>query len=223
MADWPISVVPNPIDTERWQPIDQNLARQLLGLPHDCPLLLFGAMNGGKDPRKGVDLLLSALAQLTSDSRLESLQLVVFGQLAPYSPPHFDFPVHFTGFLQDDLTLRALYSAADVMVIPSRMDNLPNTGLEAHACGTPVVAFNTGGMSDIVDDCVTGALAEPFVPESLAAAIRWVLADDYRRHALGAAARQRAEQLWSPVRVARLYSEVYRNAIQCYPDRKAPG
>ena len=122
-------------------------------------------------------------------------------------------PLHDTGHLHDDLSLRALYSAADVMVVPSRQDNLPNTGLEAHACGTPVVAFNTGGLPDIVSDRVTGALAEPFQPASLAAAIRWVLQDPQRHQSLSRAARRRAEELWNPARVAALYADYYRQAI----------
>jgi glycosyltransferase involved in cell wall biosynthesis len=214
MANWPVAVIPNPIDTARWQPIDQRLARQLLGLPQDCLLLLFGAMGGGKDPRKGGDLLLAALAQLCCESSLHNIQLVVFGQLAPQSPLQLGFPVHYTGHLHDDLSLRALYSAADVMLIPSRQDNLPNTGLEAHACGTPVVAFNTGGLSDIVDERVTGVLAEPFDPASLASSIRWLLEDEQRRRAMGSAARERAERLWNPPRVAGLYAEVYGNAME---------
>ena len=210
MHDWPVAVVPNPIDTDRWQPITQRLARQLLGLPQDCPLLLFGAMGGGNDPRKGIDLLLAALAHLRSEPSLENLQLVVFGQLAPREPPELGFPIHYTGHLHDDLSLRALYSAADLMVVPSRQEAFGQTASEAHACGTPVVAFRTGGLPDIVADRVTGALAEPFEPAPLAAAIRWVLEDPQRRRALGAAARDRAERLWAPGRVAGLYAEVYR-------------
>ena len=213
MHDWPVEVVPYPIDLNRWQPIDQRLARQLLDLPQECPLLLFGAMGGGNDPRKGIDLLLAALAHLRNEPNLKNLQLVVFGQLAPQASPQLGFPVHYTGHLHDDLSLRALYSAADAFVLPSRQDNLPNTGLEAHACGTPVVAFNTGGLPDIVDDRVTGALAEPFEPASLAAAIRWLLEDPSRRRALGAAARERAERLWAPARVAGLYAEVYGRVL----------
>jgi glycosyltransferase involved in cell wall biosynthesis len=216
MGDWPVSVVPNPIDTDRWQPIDQRLARQLLGLPQGCPLLLFGAMGGGNDPRKGIDLLLAALAQLSADANLQDLQLVVFGQRAPQSPPQLSFPLHFTGHLHDDLSLRALYSAADVMVIPSRQDNLPNTGLEAHASGTPVVAFNTGGLADIVADRLTGALAVPFDSSSLAVAIRWVLEDPQRRRALGFAARERAERLWVPSLVATMYSKIYNTVASCH-------
>jgi len=215
MADWSVAVVPNPIDTDRWQPINQRFARQLLGLPQDCPLLLFSAMGGGNDPRKGVDLLLAALFQLCHEASLQSLQLVVFGQSALKSPPQLGFPVHYMSHLHDDLSLCALYSSADAFVIPSRQDNLPNTGLEAHACGTPVVAFNTGGLPDIVDDRFTGALAEPFEPASLAPCICcWVLDDPLRRRAMGAAARERAERFWNPDRVAGLYSGVYKNVIK---------
>jgi glycosyltransferase involved in cell wall biosynthesis len=213
MHEWPVAVVPYPIDLNRWQPFDQRLARQLLDLPQECPLLLFGALGGGKDPRKGIDLLVAALALLRTEPSLQNLQLVVFGQLAPQSPPQLGFPVHYTGHLHDDLSLRAFYSAADAFVLPSRQDNLPNTGLEAHACGTPVVAFNTGGLQDIVADRVTGRLAEPFEPASLAAAIRWVLEDSSRVRQLGAAARARTERLWAPARVARLYGEVYGRAM----------
>ena len=99
-------------------------------------------------------------------------------------------------------------------MIPSRRDNLPNTGRKAHACGTPVVAFSTGGMVDIVEERITGALAEPFDSASLAEAIRWVLEDPQRRLQLGMAARQRAERLWEPARVADLYAEVYGQAME---------
>ena len=217
MGDWPITVIPNPIDIKVWGPCDQAQARALLGLPADRPLVLFGAMGGSADPRKGADLLLKALQNLRTQVTgipLESLELVVFGQSRPAQPPDLGFPIHISGPLHDDLSLRLLYAAADVFVIPSRQDNLPNTGLEAHACGTPVVAFRTGGLVDIVDHHVTGALAQPFDPLSLAAAIRWVLEDPQRRRQLGMAARQRAERLWDPARVAGLYAGVYGHAVE---------
>jgi len=213
MGEWPVAVVPNPIDTATWQPIDQRQARQLLGLPQDCPLLLFGAIRGGTDQNKGFDLLLAALSHLSKDSSLQNLQLVVFGQREPQSPPQLGYPVHYTGHLHDDLSLRALYSAADVMVVPSRLEAFGQTASEAHACGTPVVAFNTSGLRDIVSDLVTGALAEPFEPASLAAAIRWVLEDPQRHRSLRHAARQRAEELWNPARVAALYAVVYQQVM----------
>ncbi len=211
LHDWPVSVVPNCLDTQRFQPLPQLLARQLLGLPADAPLLAFGAMGGGRDPRKGFDLLLAALVLLRSVR--DDLQLVVFGQLAPQQPPNLRFPIHYTGHLHDDLSLRALYSAADVVVVPSRQEAFGQTASEAHACGTPVAAFHACGLPDIVQHQRTGYLAQPFEPHDLAAGITWLLEDPQRRRYLGYAARQRAEQLWNPARVAGLYQEIYRHAI----------
>ncbi len=217
MSDWPIKVIPNPVDLTVWAPCDQAQARALLGLPPERPLVLFGAMGGSADPRKGADLLLEALQHLRSQvagTPLEQLELLVFGQSRPAEPPDLGFPIHYSGHLHDDLSLRLLYAAADVFVIPSRQDNLPNTGLEAHACGTPVVAFATGGLVDIIDNQITGVLAKPFDPLSLAAAIRWVLEDPQRRWQLGQAARQRAERLWDPADLAGPYKNLYGQALE---------
>jgi glycosyltransferase involved in cell wall biosynthesis len=217
MANWPITVIPNPIDLSVWRPFDQEQARALFGLPAGRPIVLFGALGGTSETRKGADLLLHTLKYLRSQlvgTSLEELELVVFGQSRPLLPPNLGFPIHYIGRLHDDLSLRLLYASADVFVIPSRQDNLPNTGLEAHACGTPVVAFRIGGLVDIVDHHITGALADPFDPLSLAEAIRWVLDDSERRRQLGLAARQKAEQLWNFQRVAGLYAKVYQQALQ---------
>jgi glycosyltransferase involved in cell wall biosynthesis len=203
MCDWPVTVIPNPIDLERFAPLDQSLARQLLGLPQDLPLVLFGALGGCRDPRKGFDLLQAALNDLRG--QVHGMQLVVFGQIAPKDPPDFGFPIHYTGQLHDDFSLRAVYSAADVFALPSRQDNLPNTGVEALACGTPVVAFDTCGLPDIVEHRHTGYLAQAFDTEDLAAGIRWVLAESQRREPGPASGiemrkicRQRAVDRFSP-------------------------
>ncbi|KGE03818.1 glycosyltransferase family 4 protein [Pseudohaliea rubra] len=212
MRDWPVSVVANPIDTERWQPLPQGLARELLGLPAEVPLLLFGAMGGGRDPRKGFDLLLQALEQLRDNPRAQGLELIIFGQRAPQSPPSLGFPIHYTGHLHDDLSLRALYCAADAMVIPSRQDNLPNTGVEAHACATPVVAFNTGGLPDIVEHEQTGYLAQPFDTGDLARGIVWVIGQRGEVQ-LRNQARAGAVERFSYDVVARGYLDVYSAVI----------
>ena len=99
------------------------------------------------------------------------------------------------------------------MVVPSRQEAFGQTASEAQSCGTPVVAFRTGGPVDIVEDRVTGALADPFDSASLAESIRWVLEDTQRRRQLAAAARQRAETLFNPRRIAGLYTEVYKQAL----------
>ena len=208
MRDWPVTVVSNALDTESWRPLPQPLARELLGLPADVPLVLFGAMGGGRDPRKGFDLLLRAFEALSKNYQDQGLELVIFGQLAPQTPPDLGMPIHYTGHLQDDLSLRALYSAADVLVLPSRQDNLPNTGVEAHACGTPVVAFDIGGFPDIVEHKRTGYLAQAFESEDLAEGIRWVL-DNVENANLRNNARARAVSRFAYPVVADQYRAVY--------------
>ena len=98
------------------------------------------------------------------------------------------------------------------MVIPSRQDNLPNTGLEAQVCGTPVVAFKVGGLLDIVDHQQTGYLATPFDTYDLAAGIQWVLAQRHTGH-LGQQARDRAVERFSYPVVAKQYRAVYQKLI----------
>ena len=190
MRDWSISVIPNALDVDSWQPVEKKLARQLMNLPTDCPLLAFGAMGGGQDPRKGMDLLLAALDHLRGE--FQDLQLLIFGERAPRELPNLGFPIHYTGHLHDDLSLRILYSAADAMMIPSRQDNLPNTGVEALACGTPVIAFDTCGLPDIVTHQETGWLAKAFDTEDLARGIQWVLGDAARHIMLSRQARRYA-------------------------------
>lgn len=212
MGEWPVTVVPNAIDVDTWTPIEQGLARELLRLPKDRPLLVFGAMGGGRDPRKGFDLLRKALPALKAE--LPELELVVFGQRAPREMVELGFPCHYTGHLHDDISLRLWYSAADVFVLPSRQDNLPNTALEAHACGTPMVAFDIGGLADIVSHRHTGYLAEPFDTEDLAAGIHWVLSDSERLAMLGRNARARAVERFAYPVVAAQYRSVYETAVR---------
>lgn len=210
MRDWPVRAVANCLDLEQWQPIDKAQARHLLGLPSDAPLVLFGALGGGGSARKGFDLLLEALGHLRG--QLEGLNLVVFGQRPPSKVPDLGFPIHYTGHLNDELSLRAVYSAADIFVIPSRQDNLPNTGVEAHACGTPVVAFRTGGLADIVTHQQTGYLAKPFETRDLADGIKWVI-NQAQSEVLSHQARQRALACFSGPVVVRQYLNVYNQAV----------
>ena len=102
------------------------------------------------------------------------------------------------------------------MVIPSLQDNLPNTGVEAHACATPVVAFNTGGLSDIVEHQRTGHLAKAFDIEDLAHGIAWVLAQRATGSSgvlLGQQARERADARFAAPVVAAQYRAVYRQIV----------
>ncbi|WP_254216870.1 glycosyltransferase [Synechococcus sp. CCY 9618] len=217
MQEWPVEVIPTPIDLNTFKPFDPKYARDQLGLPQNVPLLLFGAVGGISDSRKGFDLLLAALAYRRSDSELHDLselQLIVLGEEGQAGEAmKLGFPIHNPGHISNDAKLSMYYSAADAVVVPSRLDNLPNIAIEAHACGTPVVAFRTSGLQDIIDDRITGAFAKPFEVASLRQEIAWVLADPDRTRRLGEQARSRAELLWAPARIASLYANVYRMTL----------
>lgn len=213
MRDWPVSVVPNALDMSTWQPVDQKVARHLLGLlPADNPIIAFGAFGGAREYHKGADLLFDALHHL--QGQIPGLQLLVFGERRPEKAPAIDFPIHYLGHLHDDLSLKIAYSAADAMIVPSRIDNLPTTAIEAHACGTPVIAFDTCGLPDIVTHKKNGWLAKAFDTQDLAAGIRWVLADDGRRTALSEQARSDAIARFSYPVVAKAYRSVYEQVLK---------
>jgi glycosyltransferase involved in cell wall biosynthesis len=212
MRNWPVSVIPYALDLQQFQPWPKTVARQVLGLPQDMRLVLFGAIGGGKDPRKGWNLLQPALAGIAT--QMPDVAGVIFGQSEPPDPPRLGLPLYWMGRLNDDATLALLYSAADVMVVPSRQENLPQTGTEAQACGCPVVAFNCTGLPDVVEHGLTGYLAKPYDSDDLAIGIHWVLEDEERRNALGGAARNRAVRLWAPDVVGPQYLAVYETACR---------
>ena len=163
--------IPNPIDSITFSPIDKQIARQLLNIPLDKKLVLFGAMAATRDPRKGFNQLSQALKLLAT----KDCELLVFGANQPQNQPDFKQKTHYLGQLHDDLSLRVIYSAADVMVVPSLQENLSNAILESLACGLPVVGFNVGGNQDLIDHKNNGYLAEPFDIDDLAKGVDWVL------------------------------------------------
>jgi glycosyltransferase involved in cell wall biosynthesis len=212
MSKWPTTIIPYPINNLVWKSMEKKLARNFLNLPENKTLLLFGAMGGSIDPRKGFDLLKESLHFIKNNEN--NIELVVFGQSSPKSPPELGFPIHFVGHLNDEISLRILYSAADLMIIPSRQDNLPNTGLEAQVCGLPVVAFNIGGMPDIVAHEKTGYLAKPFDTNDLAYGISWILSDLSLYSSIQENSRKRAIELWSEEIVGKKYITLYESVIK---------
>lgn len=204
----PIEVIPNSVDTELFRPLPQAAAREIFGLPADKTLLLFGSLGGTRDPRKGFDLLKTALTHLSKNQSLHDMELVVFGL-------HFDacdlpLPVHFVGELYDERSMALLYSAADLLVIPSRQDNLPNTALEALSCGLPCVAFPVGGLTDIVRDGVNGRLAQALTGESLASAIDSLLSSPSGLSSLRQSARLDAVTRYAPAVQATAYQNLFQ-------------
>ncbi len=211
-----IEVIPLGLDTDKYKPCKQSFARDVLNLPHDKQLVLFGAIGGTSDRRKGFHLLLPALQRLKQAGWEEQIELVLFGSAMPEQPPDLGFRTHYVGRLTDDITLALVYSAVDVMIVPSIQEAFGQTASEAMACGTPVVAFNATGLKDVVNHQQTGYLATPFEPEDLAKGIAWVLSDKERHQMLAENARNKALQEFTYDVQARRYLSLYQTiAASC--------
>jgi glycosyltransferase involved in cell wall biosynthesis len=211
--DWRIERIAYPLDTTTFRPMPRPLMREWLGLPAEATIIEFGAMGGTSDPRKGADLLLAALERPEVKS-LPGVRGLIFGQSAPARPLPVSIPLTFAGRLTDDYGLVAVYAAADVMVVPSRKDNLPQTVLEALACGVPVVAFRVGGMPDMIEHKVNGWLAEPFDVEDLARGIAWVVENRERNAELSRAARAGVMARFTESVIAAQYRDLYADLIR---------
>ena len=170
-GDHRVLALPNAINTSIYRPVGKYEARQLLGFPENKKLILFNAMNATTDVRKGYSYLMSALGLMN----LSDIEVVIVGadRLSGMEPS--GLKVHLLGLVRDTDIMVKSYSACDVFVLPSLQDNLPNTVMESLACATPVVAFNTGGIPDMIEHMLNGYLAEYKSVTDLANGIKWCL------------------------------------------------
>jgi glycosyltransferase involved in cell wall biosynthesis len=205
-------VIPYPLNTRIYQPQDGLAARKLFSLPTDRKLVLFGAVGALKDQRKGFDLLAEALRKLRSP-----VELVVFGNRVEDRFNDLNVRCHPLGMLGDDYSLAMLYSAADVMAVPSRMDNLPQTVLESLACGTPCVAFNVGGMPDMIEHRGNGFLASPYSTDEFATGLEWVLESESAQAAASERARLSAVKLCNQESIGAAYIDLFKNILASAP------
>ena len=207
-----IQVISNSVDTVAYRPVNKAIARNLLRLPTDKKLVLFGALSPTADVRKGFSYLREALHQLADNSQ-SSMEAVIFGTDKPTQDLDLKLPATFLGRLHDDTMLALAYSAADVMVVPSLQEAFGKTSIEAMACGTPVVAFNTTGLKDSVVHQQNGYAATCFDSADLADGIRWVVEDEARWKTLSANARRTVEERFTFARQAEQYQHLYAQLL----------
>ncbi|POT26556.1 glycosyl transferase [Citrobacter freundii] len=205
-----ITVIPNALDTSIYKPIDKHFSRSLLGLPQDKKIILFGAVGGTKDKRKGYDLLIESLKSLSNQISNDEVVCAIFGQSKPKERVEIPFPIKWLGHVHDDVTLSLIYNAADVMVVPSRQDNLPQTATESISCGVPVVAFGCTGFFDVVSHMQDGYLAKPFDIEDMASGIKLIIENEILNREMSTKGREKAVSLWDFSVVASQYAELYR-------------
>ena len=200
--------IPNAINASVFCQKEKVACRKELNLPLDKYLILFGALNV-TDSRKGVDYLIRSLFLL----RRKDIELVVFGQIKQEIKSMFPIPIHSMGYLSDEVKISILYNAVDLFVTSSLDENLPNTIMEAMACGTPCVGFRTGGIPEMIDHKRNGYVADYKDAEDLARGIRWVL--DYPDKArLSEACVEKVQREYAEEVVAKRYIDLYNELVK---------
>jgi glycosyltransferase involved in cell wall biosynthesis len=177
MRDKPVINIPNTLETTVFKPADKKQAKLQAGLNPDKFIFLSGFMPSRKDLHKGTQYLLESLDILKQrmGANADRIELVIFGNRNADDVPDFPFKTTFLGTISDDAKLANCYAAADAFLIPSLEDNLPYTVMESLACGTPVVAFTTGGIPDMVQHEHNGYLATYRSAESFADGMAWAV------------------------------------------------
>ncbi|MDO4159631.1 MAG: glycosyltransferase family 4 protein [Prevotellaceae bacterium] len=208
-----IDTVPNPIDTRVFHKSDKANARDNIGLPLDKKVILFVSQRI-TDERKGVSYFIQALQKLVNDNPeiKENTCVAVLGGHSEDIVDSLPVQVFPLGYVSDEKKIVDVYNSADVFVLPSLSDNLPNTIMEAMACGVPCIGFNTGGIPEMIDHRKNGYVAAYKNAEDLANGMRWVLYEtDYE--ALCSAALRKVAVSYSQASVSLRYIEIYNEAL----------
>ncbi len=196
--------VPNPIDTTVYTPMDKREARDRLGLPQEKKILLFAAAKAS-DPRKGRDYLIKASRILAEQG--EEIQILIAGSHGEEMQQQLALPTTIMGYVTPS-DMPSLYNAVDLYVTSSLLENLPNTIMEAMACGTPCVAFDTGGIPEMIDHRENGYVARYKDAEELANGISWALQEEIHAR-LSASARRKAVEMYAQEKAAKAYMKIY--------------
>lgn len=201
-----ITSIPNPIDTRIYKRGNKQEARQRLGLPLEKKLILFASQRV-TNVNKGMDYLIEACRQL----QISDAAVVILGGHAEEVVSQLSLEAYPLGYVNEEQRIVDVYHAVDVFVLPSLSENLPNTIMEAMACGVPCVGFKVGGIPEEIDHRRNGYVAEYRSAEDLARGIRWILTEaDYEELCKNAV--QKVVQNYSQQSVALKYLDVYHQA-----------
>ncbi|HZP58950.1 MAG TPA: glycosyltransferase, partial [Opitutaceae bacterium] len=209
-----IRTIANGIDLVRFSPQDRVTMREKLRLPRDKVLVLAGAARLRANLRKGFAHFEAALKILAKMVPAGAVEIVLFGSEEKGESTMEGFRVHHLGVLKGDEASAAAYAAADIFVAPSLEDNLPNTVIEAMAAGTPVVAYDAGGIPEIIDGEENGLLAPVGQPEALGQALARMVNDAAFREHCRRRAREKTERDFDASASAQKYGELYEELLK---------
>lgn len=208
-----LSVIPNPIDTHVFCPKDKCVARLHSTLPEDKRIILFVSQRVTME-RKGMAYFIKAISLLAEryPEMKENTVIAILGGRADEVVSQLALPSFPLGYVKNERQLVDIYNSADVFVIPSLDENLPNTIMESMACGVPSVGFKVGGIPEMIDHQKNGYVASYKDADDLAAGIHWVLGEadkvELKRQCV-----QKVMSCYSQRSVAMKYVEVYNQAL----------
>ena len=217
LKGFPVCRIPNGVDTHLFKPLDSKQCRSLLGIPSAKKVLMFSAMrmdlSGSGGFGKGCDLLVKALQSLPEAMR-EDMVLLLMGDKGEGIAKIVGIKTCDLGYVTNDRLKAIAFSAADLLVYPTRFDNMPLVLLESMACGTPMASFRVGGVPDLVRPGITGHLAEPEDAEDLSRGIVQLLEDEPLRVHMGRQCRAIALEEYSLELHLKRHVELYTRILQ---------
>lgn len=167
---------------------------------------------------KGIDTLIDAIPKIISETRNDNL-LFIFagpGDNTSYIKKVQDLDIQrhclFMGQLSRETTIQFM-KAAELVVVPSFLENCPYVVLESMACGTPVIASNVGGIPEIIDDNLNGMLVNPGIPEVLANAVVNLITDRAMRKLMSQRAKEKIAKNFSWTVNMDKYITAYSDAL----------
>ena len=201
--------IPNPINTGLFKPRNKQKARERRALPTDKKLILFGSAKI-TDKRKGIDYFIESCKILAEKypEVIKEWGVVVYGKESEQLKPLVPFEVYPLNYISSEKELVDVYNAVDLFVTPSLEENLPNTIMEAMACGIPCVGFNVGGIPEMIDHLHNGYVADYKSAEDFANGIHWALSEG-EYPSLSEAACRKVVTSYSESAIAKKYIEVY--------------
>ena len=209
----PIVHIPNPIKTNLFTPRNKVEARQKCNLPTNKKLILFGSVKI-TDKRKGIDYFIESCKILAEKhpELVNNLGVAVYGKESEQLKSLVPFQVYALDYISHEKELVNVYNAVDLYVTPSLEENLPNTIMEAMACGIPCVGFNVGGIPEMIDHLHNGYVADYKSAEDFANGIHWTLSES-EYQSLSEEARRKVTSSYSESTIAKKYIEVYNKMI----------
>ena len=195
MRHCPSTVIPYPVDQKVFRNNKKNKRRA-----RDALKILYVSSGRLFDPRKGFDLLENSLIKYYKEKYI----VYIVGRISEKDKNKIKIKFKNTGYLHSKKKLAEIYNDADLLALPSRQDNLPNVGLEAQSCGLPIVAFDVGGIPEIVHHKRTGYLSKKFDTNDFAKGIYYI---KNKRETLSQNAERRSKKLWSQKVILKKYQK----------------